>query len=53
MQIMFIPCLIFHKSEKSGGCVVMVGLGGAKRITGHFLTEQLTSAYHFLKGHCL
>ena len=28
MQITFIPCLIFHKSEKSGGWVAMVGGGG-------------------------
>ena len=28
MQIRFILCLIFHKSEKSGGWVGMVGGGG-------------------------
>ena len=30
VQIMFIPCLIFHiyKSEKSGGSVGMAGGGG-------------------------
>ena len=28
MQIRFIPYLIFHKSEKSGGSVGMAGGGG-------------------------
>ena len=36
MQIRFIPCLIFHiyKSEKSGGCVGMVGGGGKGMVGG-------------------